>query len=84
MPNPKQRYDIQPLLFAFSIIKEFNALDLTTLDFYNGDTKLNITKEEVEEFRFCCLSNVDFVKCVLLPENGDNTYWKDEDATPPL
>jgi hypothetical protein len=47
---------------------------LPSLDFYIDDKPLTVKEGAVEEFRFVGLSNVDFVTCVVLPENGNTTY----------
>jgi hypothetical protein len=73
-PNPRTKYNVAKLVYALGVIKEFNGIKLEELDFYIDDKPLTVKEGAVEEFRFVGLSNVEFVTCVVLPENGVTTY----------
>lgn len=63
----KQRYDLEPLLFALGILKEFDALDINKLQFYCNGVSVDIPEGSLEEWRYVGLSNTSYVKMVLLP-----------------
>jgi hypothetical protein len=64
----KLKYDLEPLKFALNIIKEFNALDIQTLDFYNNGVKIDVPQEAIDSRKYVGLSNKEFAVNYLLKE----------------
>jgi hypothetical protein len=64
----KLRYDLEPLKFALNIIKEFNALDIQTLDFYENGVKIEVPKEALDAWKYVGLSNKEFAINYVLKE----------------
>lgn len=62
--------DVEPLWEAIKKIREFNQLDLATVDLREAGGSIPMTPELLRAFEFTGLSNIDFVKFEV---------WKDPD-----
>jgi hypothetical protein len=53
----KQRYDLDELLKAMDVIKNFNKLELENLDFYFKGKRIRVPKYNIEEFKYMGLNS---------------------------
>ena len=55
------KINIEDILEIDRLRKDFNKLNLNSIDFYKDNKKIDIPKHIIEEFDYYGLSNIDFV-----------------------
>lgn len=61
----RTKIDIEEIEALQKRRKEINSIELGSIDFYKDGKKVEATAEDIEEWRFVGLSNIDFVEMVL-------------------
>ncbi len=82
----KKIVHIEAVKLALHVLADFNALDLTQVELYENEKLLPITPEILDDFRFCGLSNRDFVERRWWQEGGPDgiarLMFKKRDPSP--
>jgi len=55
------RVDIEKILDLKEQLRVINSVDLDTIEFYENGKKVSISKENVDDWAFVGLTNVDFI-----------------------
>ena len=60
------RIDIEEIIALQARRREINALDLKDVKFFKDGKPVEVTPEQIEEWSFIGLSNIDFVETHIL------------------
>lgn len=73
------RVDVEEVFRLQDERRKINALKLEEIDFYEDGKKVSIDKKILDDFRFCGLSNVDFVDSGFY-KDGWTEVWENVDG----
>ena len=63
------KVDINHIKYLYEEISKINRVDLSDIQFYDGDKKLKIPRINIEEFKFTGLNNVHFILTGMYKED---------------
>lgn len=75
----RYRIDVEEVLRLQAAIRRINSLKLEEIDFYENGKKLDIDEKIRTDFKFCGLSNVDFIDTEFY-KDGWTEVWKNVDG----